>query len=411
VWVNLHSFLLLGGKWSEELIFLLWGLEFTVTNLGRGIDEFDLELEVGERTGLWEKSLSDGDLSLSWSADTTLDEEEIFVDNTVMWESTDWGNVLGVSISFGRSIVVDTSDSTLTNSVDLLVDVGSMEVTEVTSSGDSPLDCRWMPGTDTSDLSETSSGLSWESRDTESLDDTLGSFTSGNGDSINHLIVLENLSDGDFTLEFRLSPCNLSSSVSTIDLDFHKIALLSSEVNFLDLSGNKDSDDRAEFGNSLDVSVDVFLGGGILGVFLGVVLESVLFGSRVVLVESSEDTSWEILSPDGGESSETSWGINVTNHTDDLAWWGLDNGDGFNDILLDGLLTLSLLHVSDDVGHTGFVSHEGGEVDWLGGIILWEMSNFTLVVLGSSLWKITQVRVSWRFKLSVRHCLFCFFNN
>jgi len=264
----LHSFLLLGGKWSEELIFLLWGLEFTVTNLGRGIDEFDLELEVGERTGLWEKSLSDGDLSLSWSADSTLDEEEIFVDDTVMWESTDWGDVLGVGISFGGSVVVDTSDSTLTNSVDLLVDVGSMEVTEITSSGDSPLDCRWMPGTNTSDLSETSSSLSWESRDTESLDDTLGSFTSGNGDSINHLIVLEDLSDGDFTLEFGLSPGNLSSSVSTIDLDFHKIALLSSEVNFLDLSGNKDSDDRAEFGNSLDVSVDVFLGGGSSEYFL-----------------------------------------------------------------------------------------------------------------------------------------------
>ena len=407
--LNLHSLLLLGSKWSEEFVFLLWGLEFTVTDLGRGIDKFNLELEVGERTGLWEKSLSDGDLSLSWSADSTLDEEEIFVNDTVMWESTDWGDILGVGISFGGSIVVDTSDGTLTNSVDLLVNVGSMEVTEITSSGDSPLDCRWMPGTDTSDLSETSSSLSWKSRDTESLDDTLSSFTSGNGNSINHLIVLENLSDGDFTLEFGLSPGNLSSSVSTIDLDFHKIALLSSEVDFLDLSGNKDSDDRAEFGNSLDVSVDVFLGGSILGVFLGVVLESVLFGSRIVFVESSEDTSWEVLSPNGGESSESSWGINVTNHTDDLAWWGLDNGDGFNDILLDGLFTLSLLHVSDDVGHTGFVTHEGSKMNWLGGIISWEMSNLTLVVLGSSLWEITEMRVSWRFKLSMRHIVFSIF--
>jgi len=383
--LNLHSFLLLGSKWSEEFVFLLWGLEFTVTDLGRGIDKFNLEFEVGERTGLWEKSLSDGDLSLSWSLDSTLNKEEIFVNDTVMWESTNWGDVLGVGISFGGSVVVDTSDGTLTNSVDLLVNVGSMEVTEITSSGDSPLDCRWMPGTDTSDLSETSSSLSWKSGDTESLDDTLSSLTSGNGDSINHLIVLEDLSDGDFTLEFGLSPCNLSSSVSTIDLDFHKIALLSSEVNFLDLSGNKDSDDRAEFGNSLDVSVDVFLGGGILGVFLGVVLESVLFGSRIVLVESSEDTSWEILSPDGGESSETSWGINVTNHTDDLAWWGLDNGDGFNDILLDGLFTFSLLHVSDDVGHASLVAHEGSEVDLLGSVVSWEGPDLSLMLLGSSL--------------------------
>ena len=404
------SFLLLGGEWTEEFVFLFWGLEFTVTDLGGGIDKFNLELEVSERRGLWEKSLSDGDLSLSWSADSTLDEEEIFVDDTVMWESTDWGDVLGVSVSFGGSIVVDTSDSTLTNSVDLLVDVGSMIVTEITSSGDSPLDCRWMPGTDTSDLSETSSSLSWKSSDTESLDDTLGSFTSGNGDSINHLIVLEDLTDGDFSFEFGLSPGNLIFGGSTIDLDFHKIALLSSEVNFIDLSGNENSDDRAEFGDSLDVSVDVFLGVSVFSVFLGVVLESVLLGSRIVFVESSEDTSWEVLSPNGGESSETSWGINVTDHTDDLAWWGLDNGDGFNDILLDGLFTFSLLHVSDNVSHTGFVTHEGSKMNWLGSIILWEVSNLTLVVLGSSLWKITQMGVSWRFKFSVRHFVFLIIN-
>jgi hypothetical protein len=41
-------------------------------------------------------------------------------------------------------------------------------------------------------------------------------------------------------------------------------------------------------------------------------------------------------------------------------------------------------------------------MNWLGSIILWEVSNLTLVVLGSSLWKITQMGVSWRFKFSVR---------
>ena len=401
---------MLGGKWSEELVFLLWGLEFTVTDLGRGIDKFNLELEVSEGAGLWEKSLSDGDLSLSWSADSTLDEKEILVNNTVMWESTDWGDVLGVSISFGRSVVVDTSDSTLSNSVDLGVNVSSMEVTEITSSGDSPLDCRWMPGTNTSDLSETSSSLSWKSRDTESLDDTLGTFTSGDGDSINHLIVLENFTDGDFSFEFGDSPVDLSGDVTTVNLDFHEVSLLLSKLAFLNLSGNKDSNDRAVLSDSLDISVDVFLGVLGLRIFLGVVLESVLLGDIVVLIESSDDVSWEVLSPDGRESSESSWGINVTNHTDDLAWWGLDNGDWLNDILLDGLFTLSLLHVSDDVGHTGFISHEGGKMDWLGSIVLWEMPNLTLIVLGSSLWKITQMGVSWCFKFSVRHFVILIIN-
>jgi len=99
------SFLLLGGEWTEEFVFLFWGLEFTVTDLGGGIDKFNLELEVSERRGLWEKSLSDGDLSLSWSADSTLDEEEIFVNNTVMWESTNWGDVLNMWVLFGGGVV------------------------------------------------------------------------------------------------------------------------------------------------------------------------------------------------------------------------------------------------------------------------------------------------------------------
>ena len=380
-----------------------------MTNLGRGIDEFNFEFEGSEGRSLWEKSLSNGDLSLSWSTDSTFNEEEIFVNDTVMWESTEWGDVLGVSISFGRGVVVDTSDSTLTNSVDLLVDVSSMEVTEITSSSNSPLDCRWMPGTNTSDLSETSSSLSWKSRDTESLDNTLSTLTSGNGDGIDHLVVLENFTDGDFTLELGDSPVNLSVDVSTIDLDFHEVGLLSSHLQFIELSGAEDSDDGAVLSDSLDISVNVLLGVFWLRIFLSVVLESVFLGNVIVLIESSDDTGWEVLSPDGRESSKSSWGINVTDHTDNLDGWGLDNSDWLDDILLDSLLTLSLLHVSDDVSHTGFEAHEGGEMDWLGSVVLWEMPNLTLVMLGSSLWKITQMGVSWRFKFPMGHIVYFLF--
>ena len=138
---------------------------------------------------MWKESLSNGDLSLSWSHNVTSDEEEVLVDNTVMWETTDWGDVLDMGIGFGGSVVSDVSNGTGTNSVDLLIDVGSVIITKITSSGNSNLNCRWMPSSDTSDLSETSSGLSWKSRDTESLDDTLSSLTSGNGDNIDHLVV------------------------------------------------------------------------------------------------------------------------------------------------------------------------------------------------------------------------------
>ena len=39
--------------------------------------------------------------------------------------------------------------------VDLLVDLGTVMVTLLTSAGNSELDTRWMPSTDASDLSET----------------------------------------------------------------------------------------------------------------------------------------------------------------------------------------------------------------------------------------------------------------
>jgi len=55
------------------------------------------------------------------------------------------------------------------------------------------------------------------------------------------------------------------------------------------------------------------------------------------------------------------------------------------------------------VGHTGFVSHEGSEVDWLGLVIMWVSSDGSLMMLGSSLWEVTQMTISWVLKLSVRH--------
>jgi len=301
-----------------------------VTDLGGSIDEFDLDWEGGEGVGWWMHTLSDGDLSLSWTHDGTLEEHVILVDDTVMWESTDWGDVLLMWVLLGGGVVLDTSDGSLSDSVDLLVDLSSVIVTEVTSSGDCPLDSRWMPGTDTSDLSETSMGLSWESVDTESLDNTGGTFTSGDGNGIDHLVLGKDGTDGDLLLE-------------------------------------------------------------------------VLLGDVIVLIESSDDAFWKLLSPDGGECSEASWGLDVTNHTDDLNWWAFDNSDWLDDILSDRLSTLSLLEGSDDVGHTGFVSHEGSKMDWLRFVINWVSSDGSLMMLGSSFWEVTQMTVSWVLKLSVRH--------
>jgi len=203
----------LGSKWTHELLLFGDGLELTVTDLGGGIDELDLQLDLREGVGWCVHGLSDGDLSLLWTHHSALKEDEVLVNDTVMWESTDWGDVLDIWVLIGRGIVGGSSDGTLTNSVDLLVEVSSVEVTLITSSGDSPLNGRWMPGTDTSDLSETSMALSWKSGDTESLDDTCVSVTSGDGNGIDHLVLAEDLTDGDFLLEVVLSHATLSATL------------------------------------------------------------------------------------------------------------------------------------------------------------------------------------------------------
>merc|ERR1712032_1003626 len=123
-----------------------------------------------------------------------------------------------MGISLGRCVVVDSSHGSGSDSVDLHVEVSSVEVTLVTDSADSPLDCRWMPGSDTSNLSVTSSGLSWELGDTESLDDSSGSVTSSNTDGVDHLVLREDLSDGDLLLDLGSSG-GLDVSDNTNDLD------------------------------------------------------------------------------------------------------------------------------------------------------------------------------------------------
>jgi len=71
-------------------------------------------------------------LSLSWSHDGTSKEDEVFIDDTVMWETTNWSNVLLIWILFGGGIVSNTFAGTGTNSVDLLVKLSSVEVTFIT---------------------------------------------------------------------------------------------------------------------------------------------------------------------------------------------------------------------------------------------------------------------------------------
>ena len=363
---------MLGGKGSEELVLLLESLELTVTDLGRGIYELNLDLLGSGVLGLGEVALSEDDGSLAGTNDTTLDHNEVLVDLTVVGETTKRSNVLLDGIGLSGGVVLGSTDGTSANSVDLLIEFSSVVVAELTSSCDGPLNGSGMPSTDTTNLSETSVGLSGKAGDTESLNDTGGSLTSGHTNSIDHLELVEDLTNGDFTLELLEGPIDLLGDSATIDLDLEEVGLALSEVELGELSGSEDTDDVAVLLDSLEVSLDGLLGLVVLLVALSVLGEGLLLGVLPVLVETASELLGEVLSVDGGESAESSGGLNVTDKTDDLHGGALNDGHRLDDVLLEDLLTLTAFVVTSDVGHASLVAHEGGKVDGLGFVILGE---------------------------------------
>jgi len=302
------------------------------------------------------------------------------VDNTVVGEATKRSNVLLNSISLGGSVVLGATNSTGTDSVDLLVEFSSAVVAELTGTGDGPLNGSGMPSSDTTDLAETSVGLARHAGDTESLDDTGGSLTAGNTDGVDHLELVEDLSDGDFTLELLEAPIDLLGDGATVDLDLEEVSLALAEVKLGELGAGEDTDDCAVLLYSLKVALDGVLALGILLVSLRVVSEGLLLRVLPVLVEAALELIREMLSVDGRESAEATGGLNVTDEADDLERGALDDGDGLNDVLLEHLLTLTAFVVAGDVGHASLVTEEGGKVDGLLGVILGESSHTAAVV-------------------------------
>ena len=405
-------FPLLAGKWPENLVLLFGCLEATVSVLGGGVDELNVNLLGHPGLGSCEDRFSKHNWSLSGSHDTTLKEDEVFVDLSVVRESTEWGDVLLNGISFAHGVVGGATDLSSTDTVDFVVKLSSGMVTQLTTTGDSPFDCRWMPSSDTSDLADTSVGASLETSNSESLDNTLGTFTSGNTNGIDALGHLEDFRDSDLLLEFGESPVDLVGDGSTVNLNLHDVCLELAEVEFVNLGGADDTDGRAVFLNTLKISLD---GLGVLVFMLeavDVLLEGVLLGSVPVLVESSLNILVDVLGPDSGEGTESTWGLNVSDHTDDLHWWALNNRGSMHNILLDDLLTFSTLLVLDTMGHASLVAHEGSEMNWLCLVILWPMSDTASVMLGSSLWEVGKRTLPWVLKLSMGHSvLTLIFNN
>lgn len=393
-------------EWSHEGSLFFDGLEATVTLLGGSIDELELDRFEGSSGSLLEKGLSKSDGSLLGSTDTSLDHDEVRLDKTVLNKATDGVDALVGDIGFSGSVVSDflavDGVETSSDSIDLLVDLSSVMVTLLTRSSNGEGDSGWMPGTNTGDLSETLVSLSGELLGVPSAGDTVVTSTLGDTDNVDHFSLVEDGVDGDLLFEVVGSPVDLLGDVvSTVDLDFDDVSLLLSKRKTLHLGVADGSDGLGVLFDHSDVSLD-----GLLAILrlpsLGSLGEGLLLGVVPASVESSLGLVGNVVGPDGLDRSWSIGGLDVTGKSDDLEWWGFDDGDGFDNLLLvDGRAWL--FGFTDNVSHTSLEAHEGSKVDRLGSIVLGEGLDLTSWPGASLFRQELKGAVSWCGELTMGH--------
>ncbi len=230
-----------------------------MAEFGGGIDELENDSLPSTGAALANKALSEGDDSLLRSHDATLQHQEIVVDLSVVGEATHGGDVLGGQIVLRRGVtlgldegsklfvlllggfdlsgldlVLDTLrqiikrqfDHTESDTVDLLVQFSTVEVTLLTSTSNGTTNTGRMPSTDTSNLAETLVSLAGQLLGVPTGGDTLEALTLCDTNAVNHLILSEDIGNGDLFLKVLLGPVNFLGNGSTIDLDLHDVGLL-----------------------------------------------------------------------------------------------------------------------------------------------------------------------------------------
>jgi len=364
---------------TKEFVLLLLGLEATVSELGGGIDELEFDLFESGTGGLGDKSLTEGDNSLDGTGDGTLKHDVVFVDDTIVDKSTERSDVLDGKIVLGGSVRVVLATfgvGGLTKTVNLLVHLSTVMVTVLTGAGNGVLHAGRVPGTNTGDLTETSVSLTGKTGNTPTGSNTFVTLTLGNGNGINHVVHGEDGINRDLLFEEVLTPVDLIGNGSTVYLDLHKMGLLLSELHLADLGVGEDADNLAVLFHSLEFVGNIVV--LLVGDTGGVAGEGFLLSAVPVLVEASLEGLFQVISPNGGEGTETTRGFDVSDKTDDNHRGSLNDSDGFDSFTLVKLGS-RLVDLTHDMSHTGLVTHEGGKVAWLGSIISGEGFDATSV--------------------------------
>ena len=344
-----------------------------MAKLGRGVNELERNLLKVTARGVDLVRLTDGKNTLLHTRAATLDHDKVVLHNTVVREATHRGDRLlrRVKLRRGRGLV-----STVTNAVDLLVQLSTVVVTILTRASHREHNVGRVPGTDTGDLAETLVGLARQLLGTPTGSHTLVTLTLGNTNNVDVLVLREQAANIHSLLKETVGKVHLLRDRATVDLDLHKVGLLLLQARVAQLGVRKDTDNSAVLADTLELTGDRLT--AVLRVLLSVLGESLLLAAVPVLVEAALNLIREVLGPDSGERAEATGGLDVTNDTDNHHRRGLDDRSSLNDLALVQLRT-GTVEVTNDVSHTSLVTHEGSQVDWLLGVVLRERLNLAAV--------------------------------
>lgn len=338
-----------------------------MAHCGGGIDELEGDNFLGGTVGDGVERLTEGNDSLANTGARSANHDVILVNDTIVRVSAERSDLLRGKIELSLDV------SILSDLVDLLVDLGSVMVSVLTGTGDAEANARWMPGTDTGDLTETLVGLTGKAGGSPTGGDTFVTLTLGGGKGVDQLVLAEDGVDSDLLLKERLGELNLVGRGSSVDLDLHNVSSLLSKLNETDLGMSDNTDDRAIFSDLLEFSIDALF--TVVGsVLLGVLGEGLLLGAIPVLVEASKELLAQVLSPHGGKGTESGGSVNVANNTNDEHGRSLKDSYGLYDFLLVELSSRAL-DLTDDLVHASLVSHEGSKMRWESSVVARELSD------------------------------------
>merc|ERR1719445_318939 len=158
-------------------------------------------------------------------------------------------------------------------------------------------------------------------------------MTFGHSNDINHFVLGKNSANRNFFLEVIPSKVDLISNRSAIQLNLHDMSLLLPTPEDLHLSVHDHTDGSAILFHLIQILFNLLLAKIISPLSAGLG-EGFLLGLRPVLIEPPLAFLADVLSPDGLQSSKTSWSFDVSNDSNGYHRRSFYDGNGLNNFLL-----------------------------------------------------------------------------